>query len=153
MAQILDALGMPMALPPCHDRAMSELPAGHTLINLTDVDDVAPANGFGARWEARVARDRLDARQTGLTHFRLRPGKRSPFMHRHSRAEEVYVILRGTGRVKLDDEFVDVRALDAVRVGPEVARAFEAGPDGLGFIAFGPHYEADGEPVDDAWVQ
>jgi len=128
------------------------MPSGHSRINLADVADAAPANGFGARWEARGARADLDAEQTGLTHFRLRPGKRSPFMHRHKRAEEVYVILGGTGWIKLDDEIFDVRALDAVRVAPEVARAFEAGPEGLEFIAFGPHREADGETVEDSWV-
>jgi mannose-6-phosphate isomerase-like protein (cupin superfamily) len=128
-----------------------EMPSGHSRINLADLADVAPANGFGDRWEARVARADLNAEQTGLTHFRLRPGKRSPFMHRHQRAEEVYVILDGTGRVKLDDEILDVRTLDAVRVAPEVARAFEAGPEGLEFIAFGPHRD-DGEPVEDSWV-
>src|ERR1017187_8298894 len=104
------------------------MPSGHTRINLTEVEDAAPANGVGGRWEARVAREDLDAEQTGLTHFRLRPGKRSPFMHRHQRAEEVYVVLRGTGQIKLDDEILDVRALDAVRVAPEVARAFDAAP-------------------------
>jgi mannose-6-phosphate isomerase-like protein (cupin superfamily) len=129
------------------------MPGRHTQINLAEVKDAAPANGFGARWEARVAREDLDTEQTGLTYFRLRPGKRSPFVHRHRRAEEVYVILGGTGRVKLDDEIFEVRALDAVRVAPEVARAFEAGPDGLEFIAFGPHHDADGESVDDSWVQ
>jgi mannose-6-phosphate isomerase-like protein (cupin superfamily) len=127
--------------------------AEHTLINLAEVEDVAPANGFADRWEARVAREALDAEQTGLAHFRLRPGKRSPFAHRHRRAEEVYVVLSGSGRIKLDDEISEVRALDAIRVAPQVARAFEAGPEGLEFIAFGPHYEADGEPVQDSWVQ
>jgi mannose-6-phosphate isomerase-like protein (cupin superfamily) len=129
------------------------MPSGHTRINLAEVEDAAPANGFGARWEARVAREDLDAEQTGVTYFRLRPGKRSPFVHRHRRAEEVYVVLGGSGRVKLDDEIFAVHALDAVRVAPEVARAFEAGPEGLEFIAFGPHHDADGEPVDDSWVQ
>jgi mannose-6-phosphate isomerase-like protein (cupin superfamily) len=124
----------------------------HSRINLADVDDAAPANGFGDRWEARVAREDLHAEQTGLTHFRLHPGKRSPFMHRHKRGEEVYVILGGNGRIKLDEEIFDVRALDAVRVAPGVARAFEAGPEGLEFIAFGPHYDADGEAVDDHWI-
>jgi mannose-6-phosphate isomerase-like protein (cupin superfamily) len=123
----------------------------HTLIRLLDVEDAAPANGFGEHWEARVARIPLGAEQTGVTHFRLHPGKRSPFTHRHKRAEEIYVILRGSGRIKLDDEVADVRPLDAIRVAPRVARAFEAGPDGLEFIAFGPH-EADGEPVIDAWT-
>jgi mannose-6-phosphate isomerase-like protein (cupin superfamily) len=128
------------------------MPSGHTQINLREVEDVAPANGFGGRWEARGAREDLAAEQTGLTHFRLRPGKRSPFMHRHRHAEEVYVILRGSGRVKLDDEIADVPALDAIRVAPHVARAFEGGPEGLEFIAFGPHHDADGEAVEDAWV-
>jgi mannose-6-phosphate isomerase-like protein (cupin superfamily) len=128
------------------------MPRRFTQINLEEVEDVAPANGFGDRWQARVAREAIDAEQTGLTHFRLRPGKRSPFAHRHQQAEEVYLVLQGTGRIKLDDEIFDVRALDSVRVAPEVARAFEAGPEGLEFIAFGPHREADGEPVNDNWV-
>lgn len=125
----------------------------YTLINLADVEDAAPAGGFGDRWEARVARVDLEAEQTGVTHFRLLPGKRSPFAHRHARAEEVYVILAGSGRVKLDEEIADVRMLDAIRIAPAVARAFEAGPDGLEFLVFGPHHEADGETVEDAWVQ
>jgi mannose-6-phosphate isomerase-like protein (cupin superfamily) len=124
----------------------------HTQINLDEVEDVAPGNGFGDRWEARVARAPLDAEQTGVTHFRLRPGKRSPFSHRHRNAEEIYVILAGAGRVKLEDDLFAVRARDAIRVAPGVARAFEAGPDGLEFLAFGPHHEGDGEPVDDPWV-
>jgi quercetin dioxygenase-like cupin family protein len=125
----------------------------HTHINLADVQDAAPAGGFGDRWEARVARVDLEAEQTGVTHFRLRPGKRSPFAHRHARAEEVYVILAGSGRVKLDDEITDVRTLDAIRIAPDVVRAFEAGPDGLEFLVVGPHHDADGEPVRDIWVQ
>jgi mannose-6-phosphate isomerase-like protein (cupin superfamily) len=124
----------------------------HTQVNLAHVEDAAPANGFGDRWEARVAREALDADQTGLTHFRLHPGKRSPFVHRHIKAEEVYVILSGSGRVKLDDQVSDVRPLDSIRVAPEVARAFEAGPDGLEFLAFGPYHPADGEPVEDSWI-
>lgn len=128
------------------------MPSRHTHISLADVEDAAPANGFGHRWEARVARENLEAEQTGVTHFRLRPGKRSPFVHRHGNAEEIYVILAGSGQVKLDDSLAAVRALDAIRVAPEVARAFEAGPDGLEFIAFGPHVAGDGEPVEDDWV-
>ncbi len=129
------------------------MPAPYTHLRLLDVEDAAPANGFGERWEARVARTPLGAEQTGVTHFRLRPGKRSPFTHRHARAEEIYVILGGSGRVKLDDEIADVAPLDAIRIAPEVARAFEAGPDGLEFLAFGPHHEADGVPVEDPWTQ
>jgi quercetin dioxygenase-like cupin family protein len=127
--------------------------ASYTHLNLTDVEDAAPANGFGDRWEARVARQALGAEETGVTHFRLHPGQRSPFVHRHARAEEIYVILTGSGRIKLDDELAEVRPLDAIRIAPEVARAFEAGADGLEFVAFGPHHDGDGEPVDDPWVR
>ena len=127
-------------------------PPTHSQIRLLDVEDAAPANGFGKHWEARVARIALGAQQTGVTHFRLRPGKRSPFTHRHAEAEEIYVILNGSGRIKLEDEFADVLPLDAIRVAPQVARAFEAGPDGLEFLALGPHHAADGEPVVDSWT-
>ncbi len=124
----------------------------HTRLNLHDVEDAAPANGFGDRWEARVARTALGSEQTGVTHFRLRAGKRSPFSHRHTHAEEIYVILSGAGKVKLGDEVFEVHPLDAIRVASEVARAFEAGPDGLEFLAVGPHHPGDGELVDDQWT-
>jgi mannose-6-phosphate isomerase-like protein (cupin superfamily) len=124
-----------------------------THLNLTDVEDAAPGNGFGERWEARAARQDLDAERTGLTHFRLRPGRRSPFCHRHREAEEVYVVLSGSGLVKLGDEIRPVRPLDAIRIAPSLPRAFEAGPDGLELLACGAHHEADGEPVDDDWVK
>ena len=128
------------------------MPEAFTKVSLPTVEDAAPGNGFGDRWEARVARQALAAERTGVTHFRLLPGKRSPFTHRHRDAEEIYVVLSGSGRAKLDDELLDVKPLDAIRVAPATARAFEAGPDGLELLAFGPHHPGDGEPVDDAWT-
>lgn len=127
------------------------MPRPYTHLNLDEVEDAAPANGFGERWEARVARTDLQAERTGLTHFRLRPGKRSPFVHRHREAEEVYVVLSGSGRIKLGAEVREIGELDAIRIAPELPRAFEAGPEGLELLAFGPHH-ADGEPVEDDWV-
>jgi mannose-6-phosphate isomerase-like protein (cupin superfamily) len=124
-----------------------------TKLNLDDVEDAAPGNGFGERWEARVARQDLGAERTGLTHFRIRPGRRSPFSHRHREAEEIYVVLAGEGTVKLGDELRPVRVLDAIRIAPEVPRAFEAGPDGLELLVCGAHHEGDGEAVDDDWVK
>jgi mannose-6-phosphate isomerase-like protein (cupin superfamily) len=129
------------------------MPDAWSKINLDEVEDAAPGNGFGERWEARVARQPLAAERTGLTHFRLRPDKRSPFNHRHREAEEIYVVLSGDGLVKLGDEIRAVRPLDAIRIAPEVPRAFEAGPDGLELLACGAHHEGDGEPVDDDWVK
>ena len=61
-------------------------------------------------------------------------------------------LLSGTGRAKLGDELLDVGPLDTIRVAPATARAFEAGPDGLEFLAFGAHHPGDGEPVEDPWT-
>ena len=124
-----------------------------TKTNLNEVEDAAPGNGFGERWEAHVAREDLGAERTGLSYFRLHPGKRSPFVHRHREAEEIYVVIAGEGRAKLGEEIRPVAPLDAIRVAPEVPRAFEAGPEGLELLVFGAHHEADGEPVDDDWVR
>ena len=124
----------------------------YTLKNLAEVGDAASAHGLDGFWEAWVAGRSLEAERTGVAFFRLKAGRRSAFAHRHEEAEEIYVVLRGSGKVKLDDEISDVRVLDAICVAPQVARAFEAGPDGLEFIAFGPHHPGDGEPVEDPWV-
>jgi mannose-6-phosphate isomerase-like protein (cupin superfamily) len=129
------------------------MPEAFTKVSLLAVEDAAPGNGFGDRWEARVAREALEAERTGVSHFRLRPGKRSPFMHRHTDAEEIYVVLSGSGQVKLDDEVLDLVPLDSIRVAPRTARAFEAGPDGLEFLAIGAHHPGDGELVEDPWTE
>ena len=122
----------------------------HSIKNLRDVHDVAPDAGFGEIQEARFARGDLDAETTGLAYHVLKPGKRQAFAHRHDEAEEIYVILSGAGRLKLDDEIVDVGVMDAVRVAPTVARAFEAGADGpLEILVFGPHHDKDGEIIKD----
>ena len=86
-----------------------------------------------------------------MSHHHLRPGRRQAFGHRHERAEEVYLVLSGAGRVRLGDEIVEVGPLDAIRVAPPVMRAFEAGPDGLELLAFGPHHRGDGEIVPGWW--
>jgi uncharacterized cupin superfamily protein len=122
-----------------------------TARKLTDIDDSAPASGFGETQEARFAKDALDTEQTGFSHHRLKPGRRQPFGHRHEKAEEVYVVLGGSGRAKLDDAILELSALDAVRVAPGVTRAFEAGSDGLEILAFGPRCDGDGEVLMGWW--
>jgi mannose-6-phosphate isomerase-like protein (cupin superfamily) len=125
----------------------------YTHKNLTEVEDSAPKFGFGEHQEARFARTDYDAEQTGFSYHRVKPGKRQGFGHRHDHAEEVYVVIRGSGRVKLDDDIVELVELDAVRVAPGVTRQFEAGDDGLDVLVFGPHHEDDrGELVEDAWA-
>lgn len=123
----------------------------HTIKNIEEVEDMAAKSGFGELGEARFAREDLDATDTGLSHQRLNPGKRQGFGHRHNEAEEIYLVLAGSGRVKLDDEIVEIKRLDAIRVSPKTTRAFEAGPDGLEIVAFGPHVKGDGEIVPNWW--
>jgi mannose-6-phosphate isomerase-like protein (cupin superfamily) len=122
-----------------------------TIENLGSVEDSAPKFGIEDFHEARFAQKALGAEDTGVTLFRVKPGKRQPFGHRHDKAEEVYVVINGSGRIRLDDEIRDVARLDAIRVAPSVARAFEAGPDGLEYIAVGPHHKGDGELLQDFW--
>jgi hypothetical protein len=110
--------------------------ADYTLLNLKDVEDSAVKFGLSPDLEARFARQ-LGLVNSGLSYQRLAPGYRGTFGHKHREQEEVYVILSGGGRIKLDDEIVDVRSLDALRVPKETIRNFEAGPEGLELIAFG----------------
>jgi quinol monooxygenase YgiN len=117
--------------------------AGYTQINLEDVEDMAPRFGLNQQGEARFATGPLGAAHTGVSHQRLRPSVRQGFGHRHEHSEEVFVVLAGDGRVKIDDEVREVHPLDAIRVAPASMRAFEAGPDGLEFIVFGPHLGGD----------
>jgi mannose-6-phosphate isomerase-like protein (cupin superfamily) len=119
--------------------------------NLRDVQDQAAKFGVSASQEARFPREDIGAEQTGFNHLRVKPGQREAFAHRHRTAEEIYLVLEGSGRVKLDDDLVDLEVHDVVRVSPGVTRAFEAGPDGLTVLVFGPRVEGDGEIVKDFW--
>jgi mannose-6-phosphate isomerase-like protein (cupin superfamily) len=119
--------------------------------NLSEVEDAAVKGGFSETQEARFARADLDAEDTGLSYHIFRPGKRQAFGHRHDEAEEIYVVLSGEGSVKLDQEVVELGPMDAIRVAPSVARGFQAGPEGLEILAFGPHHSGDGEILQDFW--
>ena len=127
------------------------MPAPFTHKKLTDVKDSAPEFGMEEVQEARFAKKDLDAEKTGVSHQRLKPGQRNPFGHRHEEAEEVYVIIAGSGRMKLDDEIIEVARLDAIRVSPEVIRAFEAGDDGIEVLAVGARHDGDGEVIPGWW--
>jgi mannose-6-phosphate isomerase-like protein (cupin superfamily) len=116
-----------------------------TIKNLREIEDVAPRFGFQEVQEARFAHSDLDSESIGLAFHRVKPGCRQAFAHRHEQAEEIYVVLSGSGRMKLDDEVRDVQSLDAIRVSPDMARAFEAGSDGLELLVFGPRHAGDGE--------
>jgi mannose-6-phosphate isomerase-like protein (cupin superfamily) len=119
----------------------------YTKKNLRDVKDSAPGFGFADHQEARFAHGELDAERTGLSYMKVKPGMRQGFAHRHDEAEEIYVILSGSGRLKLDDEVIEVGPLDAIRIAPSVTRQVEADDDGLEYLAFGAHHKGDGELI------
>lgn len=124
----------------------------YTIKNLREVQDVAPRFGVSETQEARFPREDLDSETIGLAFHVVRPGRRQGFAHRHQEAEEIYVVLSGSGRVKLDEEIREIGPLDAIRVAPPVARAFEAGSDGLELLVFGPRHSGDGEFIrEDFW--
>ena len=118
---------------------------------LGDVKDSAAEFGMGEAMEARFARQDLDAEQTGVSYHRIKPGQRQPIGHRHDETEEIYVVIRGSGRIKLDDEIIEIEELDAIRISPEVVRALEGGEEGIDFLAFGSHKEGDGEVIPGWW--
>lgn len=126
---------------------------GYTLRNVKDVEDSAPAFGMSPDVEARFARKTLESRQVALSYQRLQPNVRMPFGHTHAQQEEIYVVLAGSGRAKLDDEIVELQPWDALRVDPATMRAIEAGEDGIEFLAVGgPIGEGnDAEMVSDWW--
>ena len=126
--------------------------ADFTIKKLTEVNDSAAQFGVGESQEARFANDDLETQDTGFSHHKVKPGKRQAFGHRHEDAEEVYVVISVSGRMRLDDEIVEVSELHAIRVSPEVTRAFEADDEGLELLAFGPRRKGDGEIIQDFWT-
>lgn len=124
----------------------------YTIKNLRDSEDSAPKFGLSEVGEAHFPREELGAQSTGLAYHVLRPGKRSAFGHRHEVAEEIAVVLSGSGRVHLDQEAHEIGELDAIRIAPSVSRGFEAGPNGLTLLVFGSRHAGDGEILEDFWT-
>jgi mannose-6-phosphate isomerase-like protein (cupin superfamily) len=120
--------------------------AEHTVVNLKgDVEDMAPKFGYAPNAEARFARKVLGLEKSGLSHFTLAPDFNMPFGHVHSEQEEVYLVVRGSARVKLGDEVIDLAEWDAVRIPPGTWRSFGGGPDGAEILAFGAPNNENGD--------
>ena len=119
--------------------------------NLNAVRDVSPPD-VAIEW--RFARAALGSPELGVSRFTYEPGARMPWGHRHREQEELYVVVAGSGRAKLDDEVIELEAWDALRVAPEVIRSFEAGPGGLDVICIGGRKPdgPDSERFPDFWT-
>ncbi len=123
-----------------------------TKISIADVQDMAASHGLSPDMEGRFAKQALGLEKTGVSFQRLAPNFRMPFGHNHAEQEEVYVILEGGGRMKLDDEIIDVARHDFIRVAGPTMRAFEAGDSGLTLMAFGAPTSASASPGADSEV-
>jgi mannose-6-phosphate isomerase-like protein (cupin superfamily) len=123
----------------------------YSKLNLDDVKDLAPDFGMEAMGEARFAREGLGAQRIGLAQYRMNPGRRVGFGHRHAACEEMYVVLSGSGRFRVDDDVLDVGPRDVVYCPPQVTREWEAGPDGMELLAFGAHAEGGDAEMERGW--
>jgi len=123
-----------------------------TIKNLKEIQDSAAGRASGV--EARFGRSHLDSEHLGITYIRYEPDVRAPMAHSHREQEEAYVVVSGSGRVRLDDDVLPITTWDVVRVSPATVRAFEAGPDGLELIVAGSDRPegGDGVPAESAWV-
>jgi uncharacterized cupin superfamily protein len=124
---------------------------GYTIVNLMELENLAVEGG--STLDMRFARGASGSEHIGVSHIRYAPGRRSSRGHTHREQEEVYVVLGGSGRIKLDDELRDLRIWDLVRVAPGTFRGFSAGPDGLELLAVGSDRPegGDGVQADDGW--
>ena len=118
--------------------------SSYTKTNLRQVEDQAPNFGMPAEMQARFARTPLEGKSLGLSLLTLGPGFRIPFAHKHAHQEEVYVVVRGSARIKVEDEIVELGEWDAIRFDKDTMRNVEAGPDGVEYLAFG----AGDDPTD-----
>lgn len=126
----------------------------YTIKNLLDdVENAAARRGIEGL-QAHFARQAIESEHLGITLFRCPPGYRTPFGHRHGQQEEAYVVVSGSGRMRLEDDLHELRQWDVVRVAPQVARAFESGPDGMDLLAVGSDRPegGDGEMLPDFWA-
>jgi mannose-6-phosphate isomerase-like protein (cupin superfamily) len=123
--------------------------SSYTKKNLREVENQAPKFGMPEEMDARFARTALGGETLGLSVMKLAPGFRIPFGHKHEGQEEVYVVVRGSARVKVEDEIVDLDQWDAIRFDKNTMRDVEAGPDGVEYLAFG----AGEDPRDAEMVQ
>jgi mannose-6-phosphate isomerase-like protein (cupin superfamily) len=125
--------------------------ADYTKLNLKEIEDQSPKFGL-TEMEFRSARVPLELENSGLSYLRVDPNYRVPFGHKHNVQEEVYVILSGSARLKLDDEVIDLKPMDAVRIHKDTMRNFEAGPEGVEVLAIGAPNTGPGDgPMTQDW--
>ena len=124
----------------------------YTKVNLkTDVDNAAESFGLGEYLETRFARKKMGLEQFGFSYQKFQPNFRQPFGHVHREQEEAYIVLEGSGRIKIEDDVVDLQQWDAIRVPAGITRALESGGDGMTILAIGGNPTGDADMVENWW--
>lgn len=119
----------------------------YTVLKVADVEDQGPNFGLEGKMEARFLRVDLGCEECGVTYLRLAPGFRVPFGHKHKVQEEVYVLVSGSARIKVDDDVHELEPWSAVRMSKDVTRGLEAGPDGAEFVLVGAPHTGPGDAI------
>jgi uncharacterized cupin superfamily protein len=127
--------------------------ADYTHLNLKDdVKNAAEDFGLAPDMETRFGRNALGIEGGGFSYQKLAPNLEAPFGHRHERQEEAYVVIAGSGKVKIEDEVRELKQWDVLRVAPATGRAFAAGPDGLELLAIGFGPGGDASMIEAPWT-
>lgn len=121
--------------------------AEYTVLKVTDVDDQGPNFGLEGKMEARFMRVDLGCEHCGVTYLKLAPGFRVPFGHTHKVQEEVYVLVSGSARIKVDDDVHELEPWTAVRLSNDAMRALEGGPEGAELILVGAPHTGPGDAI------
>lgn len=124
----------------------------YKLVNLKELDDAAQSYGLGEHLETRFARKAMGLEQFGFSYQKLQPNFRQPFGHTHGEQEEVYLVIEGGGRIKVEDEILELNQWDAIRVPAGVTRALESGESGMTLIAIGGQASGDGDIKQGWWA-
>ena len=119
----------------------------YTVINLRELENMSPKYKHDKDMEARFATKPLELKESGLGLQKVLPNRTIPFKHKHAEQEEVFIIIKGDGSILLDDEIVQLKTWDAIRVPPEVVRTVSAGPYGLEMLIVGAPYTGNNDSV------
>ena len=89
--------------------------------------------------ELRILRGALGCEHVGVSYLRYGPGWRLTVGHRHpGGGEEIYVLVEGSARIKIEDQILQMQAPAAVRVHGDQFRAIRAEGDRAAvFVAAG----------------
>ena len=81
---------------------------------------------FGTVDPARIfVGEQLETKGSEISFRKLAPGTTIPFLHKHHRNEEVYILLKGSGLFQVDNDILKIREGSIIKVAPEGSRSLK----------------------------